>query len=170
MKKTITQYLSIPYSLNLIETISARLRVIEKTLRLACLIFCISLLSSACSAANESSSTPSVAPTLSERIQAVDSEAADLASDTYCEVVSDCAFVAMGQRACGGPSSYKVYSKLIGEAAVSKLQALSAESNALAKKANQESGFLSTCEMYPQPSPSCVKNQCVQNKSPHPAY
>ena len=170
MKNSITQYLSNTYSLNFTEVISIRRRKTKKPARLACFIFCMSLLSSACSAVNESNSTTAAAATLNERIQAVDSDVADMASDTYCEVASDCAFLAMGQRACGGQSSYKIYSKRIGEEAVSKLQALAVESNRLAKKANQKSGLLSTCEIYPLPSPSCVENQCVQNKSPQPTY
>ena len=130
--------------------------------KLICMGLCLSMFATACSAANDPSET---SPTLSDEIQSVDNAVAEITGNNYCETDQDCALLPIGERACGGPSNYVIYSRRLGDEALNKLQELSAESVALAKKANKESGYLSTCQMYPIPTISCVENKCVKNES-----
>lgn len=147
-----------------------RINKTDKQMRFAALLFCTSILATACSAANEPPTIAVATPTISEKMQTVDNQITGMATNISCKVASDCAFLSIGERACGGPSSYKIYSKQIGEEAIKKLHALAAESTTLARKANKDNGLASTCEFYPLPSLSCIENQCVQNESQHPIY
>ncbi len=132
-----------------------------------CILACSSLVAGGCSTANEPSATTS---TLNEKIQSMHKELAEMTSNNYCETDLDCAVLSIGERACGGPSSYMIYSKQVGNEVINKLEKLSAESVNLAKENNGKSGLSSTCQMYPIPMPSCVENQCVTNEPSLPIY
>lgn len=85
----------------------------------------------------------------------------ELANNTYCESSSDCGVVAVGQRACGGPSKYMVYSKHIGEESQAQLVSLSQRSKELAMQVNLKQQMMGICQVLPAVTAICVDNQCV---------
>ena len=72
-----------------------------------------------------------------------------------CETVSDCTAIAMGQRACGGPTSFVVTSQANPsmDALVESIQLVTkAEA-----EANRKFGLMSICSIEMPPALACVK-------------
>jgi len=90
---------------------------------------------------------------------------AAIMTNNACDTNDDCVIMPIGNRACGGPSSYQVYSKTIGAEMISQLEILATQSAELARKANEKNRMMSTCHMIPVPSAACVENQCVTQQS-----
>ena len=85
----------------------------------------------------------------------------ELAKNTYCESSSDCGVLGVGQRACGGPSKYMVYSKRIGEDSQAQLATLAQRSKELAMQVNLKEQMMGICQVLPAVTAACVDNQCV---------
>ncbi|WP_138542759.1 hypothetical protein [Pseudoalteromonas ruthenica] len=86
-----------------------------------------------------------------------------LTQDKSCDSASQCKVVAVGSRACGGPSQYLVYSSKSADP-----QQVSALANSLAAQESQlnaEKGMMSICQHLTRPAAQCKLKQCVAVQS-----
>lgn len=84
---------------------------------------------------------------------------ATLAKASACTVDTECHSVAVGAKACGGPTSYRAYSsKTVSSASV---DALAQQERDLAAQAARASHQVSTCYMLGDPGAHCQQNKCV---------
>jgi hypothetical protein len=82
-----------------------------------------------------------------------------LAQASACTVDTECHSVAIGAKACGGPTGYRAYSsKTVSTASV---DALAQRERDLAAQAARESHQVSTCFMLADPGAHCQQNKCV---------
>jgi hypothetical protein len=82
-----------------------------------------------------------------------------LSSASACTVDTECHSVAIGAKACGGPTGYRAYSsKTVSTASV---DALAQHERDLAAQAARESHQVSTCFMLADPGAHCKQNKCV---------
>lgn len=86
-----------------------------------------------------------------------------LISNKSCNSSSDCKLVALGARACGGPETYEVYSKL--HTNEKKLSELASQLEELQKAYNEKNQVASICMMEPKPSFSCSQNICKKSSA-----
>ena len=93
-------------------------------------------------------------------IEEVHAEMERIAGSKMCETDADCATIPLGQRACGGPSGYMAYSKLIGTDAIVQLEELAKQSAELAHQNNLKNQMMSTCEVMPPAVAACIEQQC----------
>lgn len=92
-------------------------------------------------------------------VQLLYSQTHDLASvDLSCESVDDCDSMAYGDRACGGPAGYLVYSK--NNPVLSLLEESAKTSSRVHRELNQEFGLFSICALAPRPRVKCIENKC----------
>jgi hypothetical protein len=76
-----------------------------------------------------------------------------------CTVDTECHSVAIGAKACGGPTGYRAYSsKTVSTASV---DALAQHERDLAAQAARESHQVSPCFMLADPGAHCQQNKCV---------
>ncbi|MEJ6476518.1 hypothetical protein [Pseudoalteromonas piscicida] len=91
-----------------------------------------------------------------------------LVSDKHCDDSSQCKAIAVGHRACGGPSSYIVYStQSVDEAHVAEL---ADKITGLERAYNMQNQMMSICEHLVEPATQCVENKCVKLDSNRSAY
>ena len=82
-----------------------------------------------------------------------------LSRASACTVDTECHSVAVGAKACGGPTGYRAYSsKTVSTASV---DALAQHERDLAAQAARESHQVSTCYMLADPGAHCQQNKCV---------
>ena len=82
-----------------------------------------------------------------------------LAKASACTADTECHSVAIGAKACGGPTGYRAYSsKTVSTASV---DALAQRERDLAAQAARESHQVSTCFMLADPGAHCQQNKCV---------
>jgi len=82
-----------------------------------------------------------------------------LASASACTVDTECHSVAVGAKACGGPTGYRAYSsRTVSKASV---DALAQHERELAAAAARESHEASTCFMLADPGAHCQQSKCV---------
>jgi hypothetical protein len=82
-----------------------------------------------------------------------------LAGASACTVDIECHSVAVGAKACGGPTGYRAYSsKTVSSASV---DALAQQQRDLAAQAARASHQVSTCYMLADPGAHCQQNKCV---------
>lgn len=86
-------------------------------------------------------------------------EITGMISDKSCNVAGDCRALALGNKACGGPSSYEVYSVLNVNQTL--LDQKAAEQRGLAEQCNIELQIASTCSVVLEPAVDCVANLCA---------
>lgn len=79
--------------------------------------------------------------------------------DARCDSSSQCRALAVGSRACGGPSVYLPYS--IVNTNINRLKGLAQQHGLLERQVNRIRNVISTCEMVLQPPIACVKQQCT---------
>jgi hypothetical protein len=84
-------------------------------------------------------------------------------SRATCNTNDDCDALAVGHRACGGPSDYLVYSKLSSDE--DELKRMAASHTAQEKLKNQKEGNMSICQMLTKPQVACKRNTCVKSSS-----
>jgi hypothetical protein len=95
-----------------------------------------------------------------ENIQKAHQQLKTLTADSQCDNSAQCKVVAVGSRACGGPSSYLVYSnKTANEQAVEQL---SKKITSLESQFNAENSMVSICQHLMAPGAQCVENKCVK--------
>ncbi|AOT10025.1 hypothetical protein [Pseudoalteromonas luteoviolacea] len=95
-----------------------------------------------------------------------------ITKDKSCDSNSQCLAIPVGSRACGGPSSYLLFStKTADQNKVYELAKKLTDSEA---QYNAKHGMISICEHLRQPTTQCVENTCVTlggtNKSPTRDY
>ncbi len=81
-------------------------------------------------------------------------------SDLSCQSDEDCVAVAAGKRACGGPSSYIVASKLNQN--LEEVVFLATQSVKKEAQFNKDTGAVSICSILTKPYVFCANTQCVQ--------
>ncbi len=81
-----------------------------------------------------------------------------LITDKSCGSDGQCAFIAYGQKACGGPVGYLVYSS--SQVDVNQLTALVNQYTSLQEDMNEEYGLISDCSAPVEPAPGCVSGNC----------
>lgn len=95
-----------------------------------------------------------------ENIQKAHQQLQALTADPQCDSSAQCKVLAVGSRACGGPSSYLVYSnKTANEQAVEQL---SKKITSLESQFNAENSMVSICQHLMTPGAQCVENKCVK--------
>jgi hypothetical protein len=76
-----------------------------------------------------------------------------------CQSDADCEALAVGVKACGGPTSYIVASKLNPD--LDQVKAIITAITTQAIQDNVAGNAVSTCEFLMEPSVSCVNNACA---------
>ena len=82
-----------------------------------------------------------------------------LAGAAACTADTECRSVAVGAKACGGPTGYRAYSSKTVSAA--SVDALAQRERDLAGQAARASHEVSTCYMLADPGAHCQQNKCV---------
>lgn len=83
----------------------------------------------------------------------------DLAAVSICNESTECKFIALGSKPCGGPWSYLVYSTSID---VNKLESLVEDYNKNEAAFNLRWGIISDCSfVLPPTSVICENNKCI---------
>ena len=82
-----------------------------------------------------------------------------LTKASACTVDTECHSVAIGAKACGGPTGYRAYSSKSVSAA--SVDALAQHERDLAAQAARESHQVSTCFMLADPGAHCEHSKCV---------
>ncbi|KZN40274.1 hypothetical protein N474_08600 [Pseudoalteromonas luteoviolacea CPMOR-2] len=135
--------------------------------------------------AGMSKPTPAKMVTKAEPIAKYDQDAIDEASiknqhaylnfitkDKSCDSSSQCQAIPVGSRACGGPSSYLLFSTKTAD--LEKVYKLAKKLTDSEAQYNAKHGMISICEHLRQPATQCVENTCVKlegtNKSPTRDY
>jgi hypothetical protein len=103
----------------------------------------------------------------SPELAAVDAQLdATLGNASACSADTECHSVAVGGRACGGPTGYRAYSdKTVTTASV---EALAEHERELAAQAVRASHQVSPCFMLADPGARCEQHKCVTGR-PAPA-
>ncbi len=85
-----------------------------------------------------------------------------LANASTCSADTDCHSVAVGAKACGGPTGYRAFSgKTIAPASV---EALAQRERDLSAQAARESHEVSPCFMLADPGARCQNSKCVTGR------
>ena len=88
---------------------------------------------------------------------------ATLSGASACTADTECHTVAVGAKACGGPTGYRAYAdKTVSTASV---DALAQQERDLAAAAARASHQVSTCFMLADPGAHCQQNKCVTGRA-----
>ena len=79
-------------------------------------------------------------------------------ADLSCDLDFDCEVVAIGARACGGPSSYIVTSK--NNLNLNEVEFIALKTQEKQREFNRNYGRISICSIVMPPQTKCVKNLC----------
>ena len=88
---------------------------------------------------------------------------AALTRASSCTADTECRSIAVGARACGGPTGYRAYSSQATPA--SGIEALAQHERELAAQAARESHEASPCFMLADPGAHCQQNKCVTGRA-----
>ncbi|WP_372762273.1 hypothetical protein [Pseudoalteromonas sp.] len=99
-------------------------------------------------------------PVSEKSIQAAKDELTALITDPQCDAIEQCKVLAVGSRACGGPSSYVVYSTKTAEQ--QQVEKLAKQITQLESNYNTQNQMVSICQHLTAPSTQCVENKCVK--------
>lgn len=92
----------------------------------------------------------------------------DVSADKSCDTNTQCKVIAVGARACGGPSSYLVYSTK--SANEKQVMQLADQITKLERAFNKQNQMMSICQHLIEPATQCVENKCVKLQKNHSAY
>ncbi|GAA60961.1 hypothetical protein P20652_2833 [Pseudoalteromonas sp. BSi20652] len=95
-----------------------------------------------------------------EDIKTAKAELNTLITDKQCDTSTQCRVIAVGSRACGGPSSFVVYST--NAASEEQVTILGEKITKLESNYNSQKGMMSICQHLTTPSTQCVENKCVK--------
>ncbi|MBB1411352.1 hypothetical protein [Pseudoalteromonas sp. SG44-17] len=102
-------------------------------------------------------------PATRDNIKKVHQQLQTQIADLNCDNSSQCKVLPVGSRACGGPSSYIVYSnKTANEQAVEKL---TQQITSLESQFNAQNKMISICQHLTAPAAQCIENKCVKLES-----
>ena len=93
-----------------------------------------------------------------------------LAKASQCSASGECRSVAVGGKACGGPTGYRAYSTKGADPAA--VEALAKREHELAMEAERAAHRVSNCMMPADPGAKCEANRCVTGgpmAGPNPA-
>lgn len=97
---------------------------------------------------------------LDKDLDKLQEEIKQMIGNARCNTALDCRSLALGHKACGGPTAYLPYSVLLTNS--EKLAQKVSTYNNLVDKTNKLSGYFSTCNFL-TPSPiDCVNHQCQE--------
>ncbi|MGB0981649.1 MAG: hypothetical protein ACPGUH_06065 [Winogradskyella sp.] len=83
----------------------------------------------------------------------------DFAATSVCDAEFECRYIAFGEKPCGGPWEYLIYTTSID---TEQLELLVTEFNAQEANYNETCGAVSDCAITPEPTGfTCEDNQCV---------
>ena len=82
-----------------------------------------------------------------------------LISDKSCDASFQCRVISYGERACGGPSRFDIYS--IKNAKQEEVEFLANEITLFEQRYNQSNNAFSTCEHNTAPQTLCISKQCT---------
>jgi hypothetical protein len=104
-------------------------------------------------------SVPAAAPApgadAAEALRRLETEIGDAA----CQADTDCATVAVGAKACGGPAGWRAWSRRVSDAA--KVQALAQAQRDAARREVEARGLVSDCSVVADPGAQCSAGRCV---------
>lgn len=107
---------------------------------------------------------PASAPAATDSRQAWEQLRAEI-GEARCSEPAQCRTVAVGHKACGGPSGYLVWSSAHnGDGA--RVQALAERHRELSRQEVLRSGQLSNCAMVTDPGAQCQAGRCVLQTAP----
>ena len=101
-------------------------------------------------------------PTVKPTIAGLQKSIADLVSEKSCDSKKQCQSIAYGAKACGGPTSYLIYS--LKNTDKVKMSNEVGQYNQLVKEDNIRSGRISNCSMLIPPTLACRDNKCVASR------
>lgn len=87
-----------------------------------------------------------------------------LVADPACADSSDCRFIGLGRKPCGGPWEYVVYS--VASVDSSELADQVAAYNEFNAELNLRYGWISDCSVPPPPVVGCENGRCVDLSAP----
>lgn len=93
-------------------------------------------------------------------MQAAHSQLKALTKDLNCDTSAQCQVLPVGSRACGGPSSYLVFSTKNTDS--EKVASLAKHITSLESQFNAQTGMASICQHLTAPAAQCVSNKCVK--------
>lgn len=99
-------------------------------------------------------------PISRETIQSTRQQLNTLITDTQCDNSTQCQVLAVGSRACGGPSSYIVYSNKTADS--DQVEQLATKITEQESKFNAQNDMMSICQHLSAPSTQCTENKCVK--------
>ncbi|WP_462153453.1 hypothetical protein [Pseudoalteromonas piscicida] len=92
----------------------------------------------------------------------------NIVADKSCDNDTHCKVIAVGDRACGGPSSYLVYSTRSADEA--QVEQLAEQITTLERAYNMQNQMMSICQHLIEPATQCVENKCVKLENSRPTY
>jgi len=97
-------------------------------------------------------------------LAAVDAQLdAVIGSASACSADTDCRSVAVGAKACGGPTGYRAYSNR--SVSADSVEALAQRQRELAARQARESHRVSPCFVQADPGARCQQNKCVTGRA-----
>lgn len=78
-----------------------------------------------------------------------------------CDTSNQCQVIAVGSRACGGPSQYAIYSNKAVDS--DKVQTLAAKITVAEKVFNEKNKMMSICQHLEEPAAQCINNTCTKS-------
>jgi hypothetical protein len=96
---------------------------------------------------------------LKSKLDKLKIEITKLNDDLHCRKDTDCDFVELGAKPCGGPREHLIYSKKNPKASAVKRKA--ADYSALEKQINGLEQLVSECSALLPPDVKCMKKTCV---------
>ncbi|WP_370477516.1 hypothetical protein [Tamlana flava] len=119
------------------------------------LLICFSLVAFQC---DEEGNMPTFEEEQTE-LNNLKSEIEALANTSICNETSECKFIGLGSKPCGGPWSYLIYSNSID---IEQLERMVANYNQLEAEFNARWGMVSDCAVVNPPSSvNCENNTCI---------
>jgi len=85
----------------------------------------------------------------------------DFIANKECDTSNQCQVIAVGSRACGGPSQYAIYSKKAVNS--DKVQTLASKITVAEKSFNEINDMMSICQHLEEPAAQCVNNVCAKS-------
>lgn len=76
-----------------------------------------------------------------------------------CQTVEDCRLAGLGQKHCGGPQKYLIYSKV--DAQEKELLEVLQKIKEIQIELNKTSGMMGICVVAKKPQLECRKNRCL---------
>ncbi|MDP2636683.1 MAG: hypothetical protein ACPG5Z_11360 [Pseudoalteromonas sp.] len=95
-----------------------------------------------------------------EAIQAAHKQLKTLTEDLSCDTSTQCKVLPVGSRACGGPSSYLVFSTKNNDS--QKVEQAAKQITTLESQFNAQTGMVSICQHLTAPATQCTSNKCVK--------